>query len=169
MYYPCIDLSAKDRSKTQQNYLLLCASHWGLILLLLNKPGYVSTNLDLTQKYVDHVTIIKERRLRESKGQTIGLMCQKPDFFSCVNLIRDTHDWKPCLTILNTITAMLLPSEDVKEINPDYNNIYLSIAINIFLRKAFTWQGRDTHIMLRPNLSSLNPNTKPTISKQNAQ
>ena len=71
-------------------------------------------------------------------------MCQKPGFFSRVNLVRDTHDWKPCLlTVLKPITATPLPSEDVKEINPDSNNIYLSIAINMFLRKAFTWQGTD--------------------------
>lgn len=42
------------------------------------------------------------------------------------------------LTVPQTITATPLPSEDFKEINPDSNNIYLSIAINIFLRNAFT-------------------------------
>lgn len=46
------------------------------------------------------------------------------------------------LTIFKPITATPLLTEDVKEINPDSNNIYLSIAINISLRKAFPCQGR---------------------------
>lgn len=72
------------------------------------------------------------------------------------------------LSLLKTTIATPLLSEDVKEINTDSNNIYLSIPIHIFLRNLYITRGRLTHILIHTNLSNLHPSTKPQISQQNA-